>query len=223
MTRKTVLIIEDDEAMLRGLQDNFSFEGYRTCIATDGEEGIRAALLDIMLPGVNGFEVCRRIREAGLEMPIIMLTAKGQEEDILRGLNLGADDYVVKPFSIRELLARARAFLRRHRKEEPGTYRFGDFELDLDSHKLLRGAREVPLTPKEFRLLEYFLRRAGRALTREDILDTVWGRDILVTARSVDRCVATLRGKIEADPSRPRFIRTLRDIGYRFEVEEDRP
>jgi DNA-binding response OmpR family regulator len=146
-----------------------------------------------------------------------MLTAKGQEEDIIRGLELGADDYVTKPFSIRELAARVRAFLRRRRAKATEVYRFGDCRLDLASHKLFRGEVEVPLTTKEFRMLEYFVRRPGRALTRGDILDNVWGSSVIVTARSVDRCITTLRGKIEANPRRPRYIRTIRDIGYRFE------
>jgi DNA-binding response OmpR family regulator len=226
MARESVLIIEDDPAMLRGLKDNFELRGYRTRTAADGERGLEAALedrpdlivLDIMLPRMNGYEVCQRIREAGLDMPIIMLTAKGQEEDIVRGLNLGADDYVTKPFSIKELLARANAFLRRRAMEQPETYHFGDCRLDTVSYRLFRGGAEVPLTPKEFKLLSYFLSRVGRALTRDEIMNAVWGHDVLVTQRSVDRCVATLRSKIEADPHRPVFIHTIRDIGYRFET-----
>ena len=175
-------------------------------------------LLDIMLPKINGYEVCRLVRKAGLDMPIIMLTAKGQESDIVLGLNLGADDYVTKPFSIKELLARVEAFLRRRRRRQQQVFRFGDCELDLASHRLLRGGLEVPLTPKEFALLEYFCRQVGRALTRDDILRSVWGYDVFVTARSVDRCVTTLRNKIEPDPNRPSLIQTVRQIGYRFEM-----
>ncbi len=148
-------------------------------------------------------------------MPIIMLTAKGQEEDIIRGLELGADDYVTKPFSIRELLARARAFLRRR---QPGnSFQFGDCRLDLAGHKLFRNGHEIALTAKEFGLLAFLVLRCGRALTRDQILDAVWGNEIIVTDRSVDRCVTTLRAKIEADPHRPTFVQTIRDIGYRFE------
>jgi len=149
-------------------------------------------------------------------MPILMLTAKGQEEDIVRGLELGADDYVTKPFSVRELMARSQAFLRRHASPAP-VYEFGDCRLDTVSHRLLRRGGEVPLTAKEFRLLEFFLRRSGRALTRDSIMNSVWGNSVMVTARSVDRCVTTLRGKIEDDPRHPAFIHTIRDIGYRFE------
>lgn len=221
-----VLIIEDDPAMLRGLKDNFQARGYLVETAQDGQAGLDAALnsapdlivLDIMLPKLNGYEVCREIRRHELNMPILMLTAKGEEEDIVRGLDLGADDYVTKPFSVRELLARAKAFLRRRRETTPAdVHRFGDCLLELASHKLFRDGTEVPLTTKEFRLLEYFVRRQGRALTRNDILNAVWGHSVIVTARSVDRCVTTLRAKIEPCPQRPTYIHTIRDIGYRFE------
>jgi DNA-binding response OmpR family regulator len=222
---ETILIIEDDPAMLRGLKDNFEYEGYRVQTASDGDAGLKAALalqpdliiLDLMLPKVNGYEICRLIRKEGLEMPIIMLTAKGQEEDIIRGLELGADDYLTKPFSIRELLARAAAFLRRRTAGTREVYGFGECELNLVSHKLLRGGREVPLTAKEFRMLEYFVQHPGRAMTRNELLNAVWGRSVIVTARSVDRCVTTLRGKIELDAPHPRHVITIRDIGYRFD------
>jgi DNA-binding response OmpR family regulator len=228
VTGASVLIVEDDRALLRGLADNFDLAGYRVSVARDGEAGLAAALrdlpdlviLDIMLPRLDGYEVCRRIREAGLDMPILMLTAKGQEEDVVRGLNLGADDYVTKPFSIKELLARCHAFLRRRRSEVPEVFEFGDCRLDLGSHRLRRGGREVTLAPKEFRLLELFCRRAGRALTRDEILSWVWGTGILVTERSVDRCVTTLRHKIEPNPRRPTYIHTIRDVGYRFELPD---
>ena len=152
-----------------------------------------------------------------MELPIIMLTAKGQEEDIIRGLELGADDYMTKPFSIRELLARAKGFLRRSHAAEASVFQFGECRLDFTAHKLFRDGHEVALTAKEFRLLQFFASRPGRALTRDQILDAVWGNDIIVNDRSVDRCVTTLRAKIEADPHHPTFIHTIRDIGYRFE------
>jgi len=173
-------------------------------------------VLDIMLPKLNGYEICRALRAKRLEMPIIMLTAKGQEEDIVRGLELGADDYVTKPFSIRELLARAKAFLRR-REPAAGVFLFGDCKLDFTAHRLFRSGAEVVLTAKEFRLLEFLTKRPGRALTRDQILDGVWGNAIIVNDRSVDRCVTTLRAKIEGDPRHPCHIQTIRDIGYRFE------
>jgi DNA-binding response OmpR family regulator len=222
---KSILIIEDDPTLLRGLKDNFETEGYTVRTANDGQKGLEALLkspphlllLDLMLPRVNGYEICRQARAKELSMPIIMLTAKGQEEDIVRGLELGADDYVTKPFSIRELLARVRAFLRRQ-PAESSVYEFGKCRLDRTAHKLFRDGREIELTAKEFKLLEFFISRAGRALTRDSILDGVWGGDVIVTDRSVDRCVTTLRGKLEADPRSPVFIQTIRDIGYRFEM-----
>ena len=226
MAGETVLIVEDDAAMLRGLKDNFEFEGYRVLTAADGRRGLDIALagrcelivLDIMLPEVNGYEICRRVRRDGMEMPIIMLTAKGQESDIVLGLNVGADDYVTKPFGINELLARANALLRRRRGSSPAVVEFGPYRLDLASRRLMRGRSEVPLTPKELGLLELMARRPGRALTRDEILRQVWGHNVFVTWRSVDRCVTTLRGKIETDPARPVFIQTVRQIGYRFDA-----
>ncbi len=225
MPNESILIIEDDPAMLRGLKDNFTFKGYRVRTAKDGDSGLNEALnskpdiiiLDIMLPGINGFEICRLIRGEGLDTPIIMLTAKSQESDIILGLDLGADDYVTKPFNIQELLARVNAFLRRRRGEEIHQFQFGDFTLNLDSRQLLRRGKEIELTPKEFGLLALFAKRTGCALTRDEILKHVWGYDILVTSRSVDRCVNTLRSKIEKNPDRPIHIKTIRDVGYRFE------
>jgi DNA-binding response OmpR family regulator len=225
MTGSRILIVEDDPVLLRGLKDNFSSRGCVVDTAADGEAGLESALsdnhdlvlLDIMLPKVNGYEICRAMRERRIETPVIMLTAKGQEEDIILGLNLGADDYVTKPFRIRELLARANSMLRRKGMKTEEVCRFGEFEMDPAAHKLFCGGHEVELTAKEFRLLEYFVTRRGRALARNDILDAVWGSSVMVTERSVDRCVTTLRAKIEKDPRRPRFIHTIRDIGYRFE------
>lgn len=226
MAEETILVIEDDPALTRGLKDNFQSHGYIVHCAADGKTGLDLALdvkpdlviLDIMLPKMNGYDVCEIIRGAKLEMPIIMLTAKGQEKDIIRGLNLGADDYVTKPFSIKELLARVQAFLRRATDGQQKSYCFGEFELELSSHRLLRDGSEIPLTPKEYGLLQLFLSRRGRALTRDEIMNVVWGINIFVTPRSVDRCVTTLRKKIEPDPTRPTFIQTILDIGYRFEV-----
>lgn len=226
MQGSRVLIIEDDPALRRGLRDNFEAQGYRVQLERDGRAGLAAALakppellvLDIMLPKLNGYEICRALRARRLEMPIIMLTAKGQEEDVIRGLELGADDYVTKPFSIRELLARVKAFLRRRDPAASAAIQFGDCTLDVTAHKLFRSGKEVVLTAKEFRLLEFFTKRPGRALTRDQILDAVWGNDIMVNDRSVDRCVTTLRAKIESDPHHPSYIQTIRDIGYRFEM-----
>lgn len=227
MEPSTILIVEDDATLLRGLKDSFEGKGFRVRIAADGEQGLEEALsgsvdiilLDIMLPKVNGYEICRQLRERGIETPIVMLTAKGQEEDIVLGLNLGADDYVIKPFRMRELYARISALLRRRQTRGRTVVQFGDFSLDLAARKLTKGGEEVTLTAKEFGLLEYFAARSGRALTRDDILNHVWGHSVMVTPRSVDRCVTTLRAKIERDPRCPEFIQTIRDIGYRFEPD----
>ena len=224
-----ILIVEDEPSLLRGLADTFVSKGYDVLTAQDGESGLELALskspdlvlLDIMLPRVNGYEICRAIREHGLETPILMLTAKGQEEDIILGLNLGADDYITKPFRVGELVARANAFLRRSQSKRASVCRFGHHELNLTAHKLFRDGQEVELTAKEFRLLAYFAARRGCALARNDILNAVWGHSVFVTPRSIDRCVATLRAKIEQDPHNPRYIQTIRDIGYRFEPDAE--
>jgi DNA-binding response OmpR family regulator len=222
----TILIIEDDATLLRVLKDNFEFVGYNVQTAIDGKRGLKTlldsrpdlVLLDIMLPEINGFDLCRRVRSEGFTSPIIMLTAKGHESDVVRGLELGADDYVTKPFSIDILLARVNARLRHQNDKRRRTVDFGDCRLDLDAHKLFRRRAEIALTPKEYRLLEYFSQNVGRALTRQKILDEVWGEDLIVTERSVDRCINTLRNKIEFDPEHPSFIQTIRDVGYRFEL-----
>ena len=226
---ETVLIVEDDPTMRRGLKDNFEFAGYNVLTAEDGEAGLETALdarpgliiLDIMLPKINGYEVCRLIRKEKLTMPIIMLTAKGEESDIVLGLNLGADDYVTKPFSIKELLARAEAMLRRTQEVTPDVHTFGDCTLDVPARKLMRDGQEVKLSPKEFRLLEMFLNRPGRALSRDEILNTVWGYDTFVGTRTIDRFVTTLRNKIEPDPHSPVYIHTIREVGYKFEPPAD--
>ena len=229
MASNTILIIEDDPVLRRGLVDNFRIQGYQVRAVADGRAGLAEAIqdppdaiiLDIMLPHVNGYEICRQVRQRGLQMPILMLSAKGQEREIIQGLDLGADDYITKPFSIRELIARVKAFLRRQTTTDSVIYRLGDAEFDTGSRKLTRGGVDVPLTSKEYGLLEYFVARRNRALTRNDIIDQVWGRSVIVTARSVDRCVTTLRSKLEPDPRNPTFIQTIRDFGYRFEFPWD--
>lgn len=222
---KTILIIEDDPTLLRALHDNFQSRGFDVQTATDGSAALAQVetvdadiiLLDIMLPEVNGYEICRRIRKSGLKTPIIMLTAKGQEDDIIRGLELGADDYITKPFSIRELIARVDSLLRRC-SANGEVVRFGNCEFNLAAHTLRRNDKDVPLTTKEFRLLTLFIQRPHRALTRHEILSKVWGNSVIVTTRSVDRCVTTLRAKIEPDQQTPTWIKTIRDVGYRFEA-----
>ena len=201
---RSVLIIEDNEAMLRGLEDNFELKGYRVKTARDGEQGLNAALaenpdliiLDIMLPKMNGYEICSQVRKKNLDMPIIMLTAKDQESDILLGLNLGADDYVTKPFSIKELLARSEAFMRRRGEEEPEVYEFGNCRLDIISGTLTRDGEEVKLTPGELKMLHLFLRKAGCTLTCDEIRNTVWGYSRFITLRDIDDTIVTLRDKI---------------------------
>ncbi len=227
MTSERILIIEDDPSLLRGLKDNFEFAGYIVETASTGVEGLDASLnsnpdliiLDLMLPEMNGYEICRLIREEGLNIPIIMLTAKSQESDIVLGLNLGADDYVTKPFSIRELLARTEAFLRRRRKSEPEVIEFGECKMDLAGQVFIREGKEVKLSPKEFRLLRHFLLNPNRVLSRDEILNKVWGYNQYVTSRSIDRFVTTLRKKIEPDSRNPTFIITIREIGYKFRLE----
>jgi DNA-binding response OmpR family regulator len=224
---KNVLIVEDNLPMLRGLKDNFESRGYQVKTATDGELGLKAAItekpdliiLDIMLPKINGYEVCSLLRKKNLDIPIIMLTAKDQEKDIVLGLNLGADDYVTKPFSIKVLMARAEALRRRRKDEEPTVYKFGDCLLNTFDSSLVRSGKNVALTPEEFKLLNLFLRRSGDTLTRDEILNTVWGYSHFITLRDVDHLVNVLRSKIETDPNAPTYIHTER-TGYRFERPE---
>ena len=235
-----VLIVEDDPALLRGIADNFAFRGYGVDTASDGETGLEKALrgradlivLDVMLPGVNGYEICRCLRREGIQTPTIFLTAKSEESDVLLGLGLGADDYMTKPFSIRELLARAEAVLRRAAGRggspnevpvdaEDSSLRFGRYVLDRQAHKLRRSDGEaVALSPKEYDLLKFLVERSGRALSRAEIMDEVWGYDSAVTPRSIDRFVTALRKKLEANPAEPEFIETIREFGYRFRSVE---
>jgi DNA-binding response OmpR family regulator len=223
-TPARILLIEDEPALARGLSDTLRANGFDVTVATDGERGLDAAmrgdadliLLDVMLPKVDGYEICRAVRSQGIEVPILMLTAKGREQDVIHGLNLGADDYISKPFRVAELIARARAFLRR-RRAAPTKVRFGECEVDLRARRVARDGVEIELTAKEFAMLAYFCARPGCALSRDVILSAVWGNSVFVTPRSIDRCIATLRAKVEPDPHRPIYIQTIRDIGYRFE------
>jgi DNA-binding response OmpR family regulator len=227
MNRPRVLLIEDEPALVRGVSDLLAAHGLDVRVATDGQTGLDAALaadadvvlLDLMLPRVNGYEICRAIRRHGLDVPVLMLTAKGQEEDVVLGLNVGADDYLTKPFRPAELLARLRALLRRRRAAAP-VCRFGDCEIDLVARRVRRHGRELTLTAKEYALLAFFANHPGRALPRDVILDAVWGTSVFVTPRSIDRCVTTLRAKIEPNPREPLHIQTVRDVGYRFEPGE---
>lgn len=223
--RPRILIVEDDSAIIRALKENFSAKKYIVYTAMDGESALAAALktevdiilLDVMLPKMSGFDICLRLRAEEVDCPIIMLTSKGEERDIVRGLNLGADDYVIKPFSFEQLQARCAAFIRRNKKEVPSVYRFGPFSLcELTRRLTDEQNRVIALAPKELALLQFFIQRAGHALTRETLLKAVWKNRLLVTDRSVDRCVNTLRKKIEVDSRKPMYIQSIRDIGYRF-------
>jgi DNA-binding response OmpR family regulator len=222
---KTVLIIEDNPTMVRALEDNFTAKGFHVKTALDGEAGLNAALrgeanliiLDIMLPKINGFEICSRIREKKIDTPIIMLTAKDQEQDIVMGLNLGADDYVTKPFSIKQLLARAESLLRRTGLPEPDTYQFGSFNLDVARQTLTRNDAEVALSPKEFAVLHLLVKRQGSVLTRDEILSSAFGVTHFVSAKNIDGFIKAIREKIEPDLNKPTFIHTIGDIGYKFE------
>ena len=220
-----ILIIEDEADIASVLADDLRAEGHDAEIAADGVVGLRRAreekwdllLLDLMLPRKDGLEVCRDLRRARIHTPIIMLTAKTQEAEKVLGLELGADDYVTKPFSPRELRARVKAMLRRFQEDRRGIYRFGDVELDFDRGELRRGERRLDATPLEFKLLSVFIQRRGRVLSREQLIDEAWGRDIFVTDRVVDSHVVNLRRKIEPEPATPRYVVSVRGIGYRFD------
>ena len=222
-----ILIVEDEPSIALALDDDLRREGYETAVVTDGDAAAAEAsagrfdliLLDVMLPKRDGFEVCRHLRRAGLDTPIVLLTARTQEAEKVLGLEAGADDYVTKPYSPRELRARVKAHLRRSTRHAPDVYRFGDAELDFSRCELRRSGAVVTLSALEFKLLTAFVRKAGRLLTRGQLLDEVWGRDTHVTDRVVDNQVTNLRKKIEPDPERPRYLIALRGLGYRFDGE----
>jgi DNA-binding response OmpR family regulator len=226
MPSETVLLIEDDDSIVSGLELNLSLEGYEVVSASDGETGFRVAcerepdlvVLDIMLPGMNGLEVLRRLRERNPETPVLILSARGEETDKVLGLQLGADDYISKPFSLNELLARVNAALRRQRLEaaQPTLHVVGDATIDLDRRSVKRNGVEIVMTAREFELLSYFVCHPGIALSRERLLDAVWRTDYL-TLRTIDNFVGRLRAKLEPDPENPRHFQTVRGVGYRFE------
>ncbi len=228
--RTRILIVEDDAGILLGLVRNLEFEGYEVSSAKTGEEGLQLALdtrpelvlLDVMLPDIDGFEICRVLRKEGVESPILFLSARGEEKDKIEGLGLGADDYITKPFSVGELLARVEAALRRSRirdgRAKPAS--FGPYAVDFSQRRLTRQGKEVEITDREFTLLEYLVRNANRALSRETILREVWGYGYEGTARTIDNFVTRLRRKLEEDPRQPRVILTVRGHGYRFCPEE---
>ena len=220
-----ILVVEDEADLAAGLEDDLVLEGYEVVVARDGltattlaiEQRFDAIVLDVMLPGRDGFDVCRAIRRAGRRTPIILLTAKAQESDKILGLELGADDYVTKPFSPRELRARLKAVLRRSQGDVPQVTRFGRIEVDRSACTVRRDGAVVDVTTLEFKLLSHFIRRRGHVLSRDELLDAVWGSDVHVTDRVVDTHIANLRKKIEDDPARPLHIASVRGLGYRFD------
>jgi DNA-binding response OmpR family regulator len=207
------------------LEDDLKLEGYEVEVVRDGETASRRAreqafdliILDVMLPHKDGFEVCRELRRSGLRTPVILLTAKTEESDKVLGLELGADDYVTKPFSPRELRARIKAALRRAAGEMPEIYRFGDAEVNFARCELRRAGKPVEVTPIEFKLLATFIRHRGHTLNRDRLLDEVWGREAFVTDRAVDTHITNLRKKIESKASEPQFLVSVRGMGYRFD------
>jgi two-component system alkaline phosphatase synthesis response regulator PhoP len=221
-----ILIVEDEPDIALGLQLDLRDEGYEVEVSGDGEDASRRAreetwdliLLDVMLPSKDGFEVCRDLRRARIRTPVIMLTAKAQEAEKVMGLDMGADDYVTKPFSPRELRARIRALLRRTVAEDEPVSRFGDCEVDFSRAELRRAGERVDLTAIELKMLQLFLNSQGRIMTRAHVIDEVWGRDVFVTDRVVDTHIVKLRRKIEPDPAEPTHIVSVRGIGYRFDA-----
>ncbi len=224
MTR--ILVVEDEPTIAIGLHDDLQIEGFEVEIVSDGDAGSRAAsrggfdliLLDVMLPGKDGFAVCRELREAGVHVPIILLTARGQEADKVMGLGLGADDYVTKPFSPRELVARVHAVLRRSARTPVGkAVAFGHLRVDFARHEVLRDGRPVDVTPSELKLLRVLIEGRGEVLSIDRLLQEAWGGDVFLTDRVVYTHINNLRSKIEPDPKRPRHIVSVRGVGYRFQ------
>jgi len=221
-----ILIIEDEESVLMALEDDLRIDGYQVSSAKDGmkgftmakEQGYDLIILDIMLPEMNGFEVCRQLRQTGITTPILILTAKSQEVDKVLGLELGADDYVTKPFSPRELRARVNALFRRVKQTQQGIdlYHFGNVNVDFKKYEAEKEGRPIYLTALEFALLHFLIKNKDQVVSRDSILDTVWGDDVYVYPRTIDTHIANLRKKIEDDPENPKYIIGVRSVGYKF-------
>lgn len=232
--KRRILVIEDEPSLSMAIRDELQFEGFEASVVEDGLQGLERiveeapdlVVLDLMLPGKSGFEICREVRRRGLSPPIIMLTARAQEVDRVRGLELGADDYVVKPFSLAELVARIRAVLRRtERPDHEGgasqVLHVGELRLDVKRQEAFKGSRQIELTHKEFQLLEFLLRHAGEVISRDEFLSQVWGEEIYVTPRNVDSHMSSLRRKIEDDVNNPRYILSVRGAGYKLNEDPD--
>ena len=221
-----ILVIEDEAAILRGLKDNLAAESYEVITAADGAEGYRLSqegkpdliILDLMLPKLSGYEICRKLRAESSHVPILMLTARGDEADRILGLDIGADDYVSKPFSVRELLARVRALLRRSDPHSAGVEQltFSDVVVNFPQFEARKRGQPVEMTPKEFGVLQYLAARAGKVVRREELLEEVWGYENYPTTRTVDNHIASLRAKLEEDPAEPRHLLTVHGVGYKF-------
>jgi DNA-binding response OmpR family regulator len=222
--KAVILVVEDEPAMARLLSDNLTFEGYEVVVATDGEAALEIAvnahpdliLLDIMLPKIDGLTVCRKLREQHVNTPIIMLTARNLEEDKITGLKIGADDYMTKPFSVAELLARTEATLRRASRPPAHLYGFGDVTIDFERFSARKGDQGIELSPREFDILRYMIENRGRVISRTEMLAHIWGYISGLHTRTIDSHVANLRQKVETTPSEPEFIHTVHRIGYRF-------
>lgn len=221
-----ILVVEDDKGILMGLKDDLEYEGYKVATALNGKQGLKKAMegkfqliiLDILLPGLNGFEVCKKLREAGISTPILMLTAaKTEEMDKVTGLELGADDYVTKPVGSREMVARVKAILRRttQKKDVLKIYKFGDVSVDFKSREVQKAGNIVHLTTLEFDLLKFFIQHKGEVVTRDAMLDEAWG-DAIVSPRTIDPHIVHLRQKLENDPTNPKHIVSVRGVGYKF-------
>lgn len=227
-----VLIVEDEASIAKGLKDNLESEGYKVSAASDGKTGLQKAvkenfdlvLLDVIMPEMNGFDVCRAIKLKKVALPIIMLTAKAKEADKIMGLALGADDYITKPFSVDELIARIKAVLRRvhlHREakqKKVDSSSFGDIKLDFVKLEAHRGKKKLKLSKREFEILRYFIKRQNEVVTRNDLLDAVWGYEVFPTTRTVDNFMARIRKQIEEKPAKPKYILSIRSAGYKLVV-----
>jgi DNA-binding response OmpR family regulator len=226
-----ILVVEDDARIVEGLRESLVADGYRVDVATDGKRGFEAAqaadlaliVLDIMLPGMSGLEILKKLRDGGRTTPVILLTARGEESDRVLGLELGADDYLGKPFSVRELLARIKTILRRSGGAGPAparpTFQFGDVVVDFKRQKVTKRGADLDLSAREFRILAYFIEHPGEMLSREKLLNDIWGYEVYPTTRTVDNHIARLRKKIEDEPDNPRWIKTQRGAGYIFEAD----